>query len=122
MRVWFKDIEAPGLAMTRSIGDTSANKIGVLPNPEFSSRDLTDEDKFIIIASDGIWEFISNEEAVSIILPFYARNNSSEASNTLISEAISRWRRKESGTIDDITCIVIFINASEKEVHFKEPE
>lgn len=35
--------------------------------PEMHSRALTDSDKFLIFASDGLWEFLSNEQAVQIV-------------------------------------------------------
>ncbi|CAI2383470.1 unnamed protein product [Moneuplotes crassus] len=50
-----------GLAMSRSIGDHKLTKSGVIANPEFSEHKITEDDKFLIIASDGIWEYLSNE-------------------------------------------------------------
>jgi serine/threonine protein phosphatase PrpC len=32
---------------------------------------LSESDKFIVIASDGVWEFLSNDEVVRIVEPFY---------------------------------------------------
>jgi serine/threonine protein phosphatase PrpC len=46
--------------MTRSIGDKIASTIGVTANPEIIAHNLSAEDKFLVIASDGIWEFLSN--------------------------------------------------------------
>ena len=47
--------------MARSFGDLVAASVGVSPEPEVLSFDLQPDDKFIIIASDGVWEFLSNE-------------------------------------------------------------
>lgn len=47
--------------MSRSIGDLVANSVGVSPEPEFYELDLSEDDKFLVLASDGVWEFISNE-------------------------------------------------------------
>ena len=52
----------PGLAMSRSIGDFVAHSVGVSPNPEVIKFELQPDDKFIVIASDGVWEFLTNEE------------------------------------------------------------
>lgn len=60
-RVWLKNENIPGLAMSRSIGDLVAQSVGVSPEPEFYDIDLCEDDKFMVIASDGVWEFISNE-------------------------------------------------------------
>ena len=61
MRVWLMEQDAPGLAMSRSIGDYIAHSVGVATDAEVKRFELTSEDKFLIIASDGVWEFLSNE-------------------------------------------------------------
>lgn len=48
--------------MSRSIGDYVAHSVGVSTNPEVTRFDLVEDDKFIVIASDGVWEFLSNDE------------------------------------------------------------
>jgi pyruvate dehydrogenase phosphatase len=41
---------------------------GVLSaEPEIVTRDIADTDKFVIFASDGLWEHVSNEEACEIV-------------------------------------------------------
>jgi serine/threonine protein phosphatase PrpC len=63
-RVWLRDEEIPGLAMSRSFGDEVAASVGIIAQPEISEWKLTPEDKFIILASDGVWEFIDSEEVI----------------------------------------------------------
>ena len=46
--------------MSRSMGDMVAKSVGVSSEPEILIRKLEPQDKFIILASDGIWEFISS--------------------------------------------------------------
>ena len=58
-------MEAPGLAMSRSLGDKSGREVGVISDPEVYEIILKEEDKFIIIASDGVWEFLSNAEVLN---------------------------------------------------------
>ena len=53
--------------MTRSIGDLVASSVGVTPTPELSFFTLTPESKFIVLASDGIWDRLSNEEVMHLI-------------------------------------------------------
>ena len=52
----------PGLAMSRSFGDKIAREVGVVSDPEIFEMMLKEEDKFAVIASDGVWEFLSNSE------------------------------------------------------------
>lgn len=55
-------MDIPGLAMSRSVGDTVAHTAGVISDPEMHVVELTPEDKVIVWASDGLWEFMSNQE------------------------------------------------------------
>ncbi len=63
-RVWLRDEEIPGLAMSRSFGDEIAASVGIIAQPEIIEWKLTPEDKFVILASDGVWEFIESEEVL----------------------------------------------------------
>lgn len=65
-RVWVANDDKPGLAMSRSFGDRLAASVGVTWIPEIIDYKLSPEDKFIILASDGVWEFISNEDVKTI--------------------------------------------------------
>lgn len=53
-RVWLPFDDAPGLAMARAFGDFCLKDYGVISIPEFSHRTLTESDKFIVLASDGV--------------------------------------------------------------------
>jgi serine/threonine protein phosphatase PrpC len=70
-RVWLKHEEMPGLAMSRSMGDGVAHSVGVSADPETLEFTLSVNDKFVVIASDGVWEFLSNEDVAQIVLPYF---------------------------------------------------
>ena len=70
-RVWHLKENIPGLAMSRSFGDHCAAEVGVIADPEVLEMNLTEQDKFIAIASDGVWEFLTNDDVVRIVEPFY---------------------------------------------------
>ena len=108
-RVWLKDEEVPGLAMTRSFGDRVAATVGVVSNPEIKEFDFDENDKFMIIASDGIWEFISSQECVDIIKDFYERNDMKGCAEHLYEESSRRWLKEEE-VIDDTTLILVFFD------------
>lgn len=65
------------------------------------------ENKFMVIASDGLWEFISNEEVMELVVPAFVRNNVEEAVEVLQKKAVEAWVREDEN-IDDITIIVVF--------------
>jgi serine/threonine protein phosphatase PrpC len=66
-RVWHETLDYPGLAMSRSLGDDVAHHFGVSCDPEITEYEIKPEDKFIIIASDGIWDFLSNDHVIDIL-------------------------------------------------------
>lgn len=77
--------------MTRSLGDMAAKSVGVIWNPEVKVHHLDQQDKFMIIASDGIWEFISNKEALNIVSKYWKKMDVEGACDKLIKEALKRW-------------------------------
>lgn len=109
-RVWSRAHAGrmPGIAMSRSLGDKIATDCGVIPDPvvEFFKVDL-ETDQFIIIASDGVWEFISSEESVQLASLY---SDPREMAEKLCAESLARWRREED-VVDDITCIVVKFHA-----------
>ncbi|PFH38758.1 protein phosphatase 2c containing protein [Besnoitia besnoiti] len=112
-RVWRKDCDAPGLAMSRSLGDSLAASVGVIGEPEITITPLTPQDEFIVIASDGLWEFITNQEVVEVVSRFLDSRDPVGACDTLIEEANRRWKL-EDDVVDDTTVVVIFLDVPRK--------
>ena len=107
-RIWLKNSDIPGLSMSRSFGDSLAHTVGVINIPEIRTFDYTGGEKFIVIASDSIWQYIDSDECVRIIKDFYEQNmDAVGALNSLVTEAIKRWKKQEN-KIEDITAVVIF--------------
>ena len=109
LRVWDSPLlKSPGLALSRLIGDLDAAKIGVIAEPDFWMKSVKKEMNFIVIASDGIWEFLSNKEVCDIVKKFYLNGNPKEAAEELVKKAREIWEKKGK-EIDDITTIIIFL-------------
>jgi serine/threonine protein phosphatase PrpC len=68
-RVWLdRGHTQIGLAMARSIGDHAVKGVGVIARPVVTTRVIDwAADDFIIVATDGVWEFLSSEDAVDIV-------------------------------------------------------
>ena len=107
MRIWKTDGNI-GLALTRSFGDEIMSKVGVICEPEIKQFFLGKDDKFIIIGTDGLWEYISSEECVNMVKDFFLKNDIQGAGNLLLKEASKRWI-VEQDVVDDITIILIFL-------------
>lgn len=109
LRVWKPTEWLPGLAMTRSIGDTVLSPYGVQPVPEVSYIRLCRADSFLVLASDGVWEFMSSQEVATFVGRFRrSRAAADEAADALVREAVRRWRRNEV-VVDDTTAVVVWI-------------
>ena len=110
LRVYMKDRDMPGLAMTRSFGDYFGSTAGVIPEPEVSEYFFKPEDKFMVLASDGLFEFMESQEIVDIIKDYYNKNDIVGCCEYLYKESTRRWLQEEEDTIDDITIILVFFD------------
>lgn len=111
-RVWLPGAWVPGLAMSRAMGDFVAQSIGVIPDPEIISHDLDDGDEFLIVASDGVWEFMKIQELVDIVS---RAASAEEACRLVVHEATARWNKVNEGVTDDITVVATkFLSRVEK--------
>jgi len=64
-----------------------------------------------VLASDGLWDVMSNEEVVKIVNPIYNKGEEPRIAVTkLMDEAHIRWADSKANA-DDITIILIFINS-----------
>ncbi|KAA8526352.1 hypothetical protein F0562_008445 [Nyssa sinensis] len=85
------------LAVARAFGDKSLKR-HLSSEPDITVEMIDDESEFVILASDGLWKVMSNEEAVDCIKNIKEAHS---AAKHLIDEALSRKSR------DDISCIVV---------------
>ena len=106
-RVWINNKNYPGLAMSRSIGDLIATNIGVIPLPEIYEINISENSKFILICSDGVWEILNNNNVVDICKKFYFNDNIEQLCFELINVSEEMWK-KNKFIVDDITVLCIF--------------
>ena len=100
-----------GLSVSRSFGDFSSEEIGVITIPEIKEFDVDYNDiNIMIIGTNGIWEFLTNEKVREIILPYYDENNISGGINKLINVSNKIWSVKNPMYIDDLSAILLFFN------------
>ncbi|GFY81335.1 phosphatase 2C5 [Actinidia rufa] len=85
------------LAISRAIGDPHM-KEWIICEPEIRKLPLTSDCEFLIMASDGLWDKVNDQEAVDLVL---SEKNSLVSCKKLVDMSCKR------GNIDDITVIVI---------------
>lgn len=66
-RIFKRGDSGPGLSISRALGDEFAASVGVSANPEISKFQVNEDTEFLVICSDGVWEFISDQEAVNVL-------------------------------------------------------
>ena len=110
LRVWHKNEDLPGLAMSRTIGDHASRSIGIIWTPEIYLHKLETKYTVLVIASDGIYGVMSNRDIADIVWAQKAKS-ADEVSQIIVKEAVSRWKAKESD-VDDWTWVVVYLNPS----------
>lgn len=91
------------LAVSRGIGDRSL-KQWVISEPETTVISIKPDCEFLILASDGLWDKVNNQEAVDIVRHFYKSTNKQDthaACRKLAQLSATR------GSTDDISVMVI---------------
>ncbi|KAF8908754.1 phosphatase 2C-like domain-containing protein [Mucidula mucida] len=93
------------LAVTRSLGDSSMKEF-VVGAPYTTETELCDDDEFLILACDGLWDVASDQAAVDLVREI---SDAQTASQKLLKYALSHH------TTDNVTvCVVIFKNTMPK--------
>ena len=90
------------LILTRTLGDKEMKKYGVISAPDFFTKKIEQDDLFVIIGSDGIWDVINEEE-------IFKMGNEKELSSETFSKKIMDIA-KIRDTRDNSSCIVIKLN------------
>jgi serine/threonine protein phosphatase PrpC len=92
------------LAVARSFGDAGLKPF-VTAQPHTSSTNLgpSSQHPFFILACDGIWDVLEDQEAVDIVLDAVENKQQELASSVLLRKALSK------GSTDNITCMVVFL-------------
>jgi serine/threonine protein phosphatase PrpC len=109
LRVWFKDKKYPGLSITRSLGDFEAEQLGILSIPDIKEFDVDEEKiKIIVMGTNGIWEFLTNDKIMDIVLGYYECEDANGATQKIIETAGKLWKIKNPNNIPDLTVVVLF--------------
>ena len=106
-RVWKAEANYPGLAMSRSLGDFQAKQCGVIAIPQILLFTLNKNSKYIVICSDGVWEFISNEQVRDLGNVFFNKNDVGGFCTDLVKFAVHSWEQFDI-IRDDITVVCVY--------------
>lgn len=90
------------LAVSRAFGNRTLRQV-IRPDPEMTQRELTKDDDFLVMASDGLWDVLRNKDVCDICYSMI-NNGNQQIAEELVNTAISR------GSMDNVTCIVVRLN------------
>ncbi|KAL5558754.1 hypothetical protein UlMin_034965 [Ulmus minor] len=106
-RVWLPHEDSPGLAMSRSFGDFLLKDHGIIAIPDVSHRRISSEDQFVVLASDGVWDVLSNNQVASIV---WEAESKEAAARAVVEAATATWRKKfPNAKIDDCSVVCLFL-------------
>ena len=97
----------PGLSISRSLGDLLAHHIGVTSEPQVAVREIESGDKFMTIATDGVWSHLAPEEVGEIVGEFGLKD--AQTTCDLITQKINDICRQDNQDTEDITFIISHI-------------
>ncbi|KAK4734675.1 hypothetical protein R3W88_008936 [Solanum pinnatisectum] len=93
------------LAMSRAFGNRMLKQF-VVAEPEIQDQEIDEEVELLVLASDGLWDVVPNEDAISLA---QAEEEPEAAARKLTETAFTR------GSADNITCIVVRFNHKKAE-------
>ena len=106
-RVYKNGLTYPGLAMSRSLGDFQAKDCGVITKPEIIEFNVSHSSKYMVICSDGVWEFLSNEQVRDLGNKFFNKGELGNFCSQLVKEAVHAWETRDI-IRDDITVVCVY--------------
>ncbi|KAK9836329.1 hypothetical protein WJX81_005776 [Elliptochloris bilobata] len=106
------DAQSPGLAMSRSLGDCAAHALGVSAVPTFATHELTPQDQFLVVATDGLWEVMKVEDVAQFVSAWRRRPWPGwSCADALTLEAQERWKLLQPEVlVDDVGVVVILLS------------
>ncbi|CAM9488259.1 unnamed protein product, partial [Phaeothamnion confervicola] len=90
------------LAVTRSFGDHAGGSNGGGGGGDACSGGGAPECPFLILACDGVWDVMSDSDAVRFVGEAQAAGNEARAAELLVQEAL------DCGTTDNVTVVIVF--------------
>eukprot|EP00617_Octactis_speculum_P020015 CAMPEP_0185764684 /NCGR_PEP_ID=MMETSP1174-20130828/23653_1 /TAXON_ID=35687 /ORGANISM="Dictyocha speculum, Strain CCMP1381" /LENGTH=465 /DNA_ID=CAMNT_0028447337 /DNA_START=229 /DNA_END=1626 /DNA_ORIENTATION=+ len=104
-RVWLPDKDIPGCAFTRSLGDFTVEKYGVMAEAEVEVTEINQSHACICAASDGIFEFLTNQDVTTIL---HSSDSPLAGCKRVVRESVDQWMVHEART-DDMTMVLVML-------------
>lgn len=111
LRVWNSKGKLPGLQVTRSFGDLIGKGCGVSAVPEIINLKIKDNTKAMIIATDGLWDMVSEQESIDIIKDYGELKEIDKAIIHLRDNCMKKWSSVHKNMRrDDLSIILVYFH------------
>lgn len=111
-RAWMPHYQSPGMAMSRSFGDIVMKHYGIISTPVVTHHHITSNDLFVLLATDGVWDVLSNKEVARIV---WSADNEKVAAKAVVDAAVAAWRVKiPHDKRDDCTAVCYFLQKKDQ--------
>lgn len=97
------------LAMSRAIGDHGLRPY-VIPEPEITVLTRCDDDDFLLLASDGLWDVMANQEATNLAIRCMHRaweKGASRKAAVRIAASVLTKAAIDRGSKDNVTVVIV---------------
>ena len=115
-RIWTKADDIPGLMMSRSFGDEIGHSCGIICTPgtllSLVVKEFARDGSCVclVVGSDGAFEMMPEGAIASICHKYLDSLDAESAAKEISQTAFHFWNKNMMGYVDDITCIVIYLN------------
>lgn len=111
-RVWLPHEDSPGLAMSRALGDFLLKNHGIIAIPDIFYHRVTPNDQFIVLATDGVWDVLNNNQVATIVMQAESEETAARA---VVEAATASWKKKfPSSKVDDCTAVCLFLQKKQQ--------
>lgn len=88
------------LAVSRAFGNRTLRSV-IRPDAEMMQRELTKDDDYLVMASDGLWDVLKNKDVCDVCYSPFTQGNPQAIAEELVNAALQR------GSMDNVTCICV---------------
>ena len=96
-----------GLALSRSLGDLDTKKYGVISQPDIIEYEINNNTKYLVICSDGVWKYLSNEQIRDLGNLYYLNMDIGNFCTKLLLNSCQMWSQLNNHR-DDMSVVSVF--------------
>ena len=102
--------DGPGISVSRTLGDSYFKQFGVSSEPDVFLEYLTEDDRVVVLGTDGLWDGLSNEEALKAVSDLWVQKRNAQSIAEALQKIATNKLKSLSSYQDDLSIAVIIRN------------